>query len=140
MNTQQICYFMMGDYCEETNLPNWNITLPSNPKPKLREHQLPKADVPKLKVLHLSDFHYDPLYMEGSNANCVEPLCCRKQNGITNKSSDAAGKWGDYRCDIPKRTIEHLLEHIFKTHKVGEAFTLSMSVSPQLNLFRVIRI
>lgn len=34
-----------------------------------------------------------------------------------------AGKWGDYRkCDSPKRTIDHLLQHIADTHAVRPLF------------------
>ena len=29
------------------------------------------------KVLHMSDTHWDPYYLEGTNANCELPLCCR---------------------------------------------------------------
>ena len=30
-----------------------------------------------------------------------------------------AGKYGDYLCDIPLRTLESMLQHISTTHKVG---------------------
>lgn len=118
MSTAEICFFIMDDICEETKLPSWTISFPSNPKPKVKETHLPKMDAPKLKVLHLSDAHNDPLYMVGANADCPEPLCCREQNGFPNISASAAGKWGHYKCDVPRRTIEHLLDHIHKTHSV----------------------
>lgn len=63
--------------------------------------------------------HIDPYYKEGTNANCGAPLCCRKASGPPATPSDAAGYWGDYRnCDIPLRTLESMLKHINKTHKV----------------------
>lgn len=75
------------------------------------------------KVLHLSDTHFDPYYEEGTNAACNEPLCCRLTNGPAKNVADKAGRWGDYRrCDTPKRTIDHMFQHISSTHPV--CFTL----------------
>ena len=34
-----------------------------------------------LTVLHISDTHWDPLYKEGSLANCRDFLCCREESG-----------------------------------------------------------
>lgn len=119
MTTAEICYFMMDDYCDEVKLPEWSIPIPPKTNvPKAQKNHFPKKGAPVLKVLHLSDVHLDPLYVEGTNAICPEPLCCREQSGIANISANAAGKWGDYRCDIPRRTFEHLLDHIYKTHNV----------------------
>lgn len=73
--------------------------------------------MPTFKVLHLSDTHFDPYYLEGSEADCSEPLCCRLTNGHPRVPQGAAGRWGDYRkCDTPKRTIDHMLQHISTTH------------------------
>ncbi|KAJ8940101.1 hypothetical protein NQ318_016017, partial [Aromia moschata] len=75
------------------------------------------VNAPTFKVLHLSDTHYDPYYMEGSNADCAEPLCCRFTNGPAANKESAAGKWGDYRkCDSPKVTVDNMLQHIQETH------------------------
>jgi hypothetical protein len=72
------------------------------------------------KVLHLSDTHFDPYYQEGTNAECNEPLCCRLTNGPAASPATAAGRWGDYRkCDTPKRTVDHMLQHIASTHPVS---------------------
>ncbi|KAI5640562.1 calcineurin-like phosphoesterase domain-containing protein [Phthorimaea operculella] len=79
--------------------------------------QPPGKNVPTIKVLQLSDTHFDPYYEEGANADCNEPLCCRPTSGPVLKPGDGAGRWGDYRkCDTPKRTIEHMLKHIADTH------------------------
>lgn len=75
---------------------------------------------PTFKVLHLSDTHFDPYYQEGTNADCKEPLCCRLTNGPALSPQTAAGRWGDYRkCDTPKRTVDHMLQHISSTHPVS---------------------
>lgn len=68
-----------------------------------------------VNILHLTDFHYDPLYQNGSTAVCEQPLCC--QSGNPSKAEDAAGLWGDYRvCDMPKRTVDNVLQNIGKKH------------------------
>jgi sphingomyelin phosphodiesterase len=72
-----------------------------------------------LKVIHLADIHWDSEYLEGSLANCRDPLCCRASSGPVNNTADAAGYWGDYRsCDLPWRTIENAVVHMAKQHSV----------------------
>lgn len=126
MTAAEVCYFILGDFCAETAenpLHQWNISFPSNPKPEIQTIELPMENAPKLKVLHLADTHYDPWYVEGSNADCNEPLCCRQNgDGIRNAPSIVAGKWGSFKCDLPKRTLEHLLDHLWETHKVKPKF------------------
>ena len=58
--------------------------------------------------------------MPGAKADCDEPLCCRLSSGpIPPRPHLGAGLWGDYRkCDTPKKTMESLLHHISKQHKV----------------------
>lgn len=41
---------------------------------------------------------------------CGEPLCCRKVNGLAN-GTRAAGKWGDYQCDLNLNLLDNLLSH-----------------------------
>ncbi|CAL4124978.1 unnamed protein product, partial [Meganyctiphanes norvegica] len=70
-----------------------------------------------LKVLHITDPHYDPRYKIGSNAACHAPLCCNEDSGEPMNPSDAAGKWGDYRhCDSPKWLLENMYQHIIDNH------------------------
>lgn len=100
---------------------DWEVKLPSIPKPPPNNTQLPKENLPSFKVLQVTDTHYDPLYAEGSNAVCKEPLCCRDKSQIVLKNSDGAGKWGDYRnCDPPKAMIDNMFDHIVEVHAVSE--------------------
>ncbi|CAL4067261.1 unnamed protein product, partial [Meganyctiphanes norvegica] len=70
-----------------------------------------------LKVLHLTDPHYDPDYRVGSNAVCEAPLCCNSDSGKPVHKSDGAGKWGDYRnCDSPRWLLQHMLHHVTTNH------------------------
>lgn len=95
----------------------WSIKPSDIPKPSLTEPPPAPLGSPTLKVLHLSDLHWDPEYLEGSNANCHEPLCCRASSGNLTNPKDAAGYWGDYgSCDIPWRTIENTVMHMSKQH------------------------
>ncbi|XP_018912872.1 sphingomyelin phosphodiesterase isoform X2 [Bemisia tabaci] len=119
LGPEEICSFIIGDACDEVDNPTheWQVVFPPVPKPALVEPVAPKEGVATFKVLHLSDTHFDPYYEEGSNAECKEPLCCRLTNGPALTPSARAGRWGDYRkCDTPKRTVDHMLQHISTTH------------------------
>ncbi|XP_046447290.1 sphingomyelin phosphodiesterase-like [Daphnia pulex] len=95
----------------------WSIAPSSISKPDVVQLTLPSAEMPTIKVLHLADPHWDPEYMEGSNANCGNPLCCRASSGPITKNEDSAGYWGDYRkCDLPWRTLENSVEQMSKHH------------------------
>ncbi|XP_071541344.1 sphingomyelin phosphodiesterase-like [Panulirus ornatus] len=70
-----------------------------------------------LKVLHLTDPHFDPDYLVGANAVCDAPLCCNPDSGPLKNAGDGAGKWGDYRnCDSPRWLLQHMLHHIVTNH------------------------
>lgn len=122
LTADEICGFVIGDVCATPYNPyhDWEVALPPIPKPALISVQIPNESktTPPLKVLHLSDTHFDPYYHEGSNANCNEPLCCRLTDGIAASPSNGAGRWGDYRkCDTPRHTIESMLQHIANYHQ-----------------------
>ncbi|KFM77578.1 Sphingomyelin phosphodiesterase, partial [Stegodyphus mimosarum] len=116
----ELCGILIGTCGDVVNpLHNWTVPTTPFPKPPVKPPLPPKKNAPILRVLHLSDVHLDPFYKEGSEANCGEPLCCREASGTPAVPSDAAGYWGDYRnCDIPLRTLENMLNHINKTHKI----------------------
>jgi len=70
-----------------------------------------------MRVLQFSDVHIDHMYQEGSNPNCGEPLCCRSNDKPPGPGKPKAGKYGDYKCDLPPITFESMLKHINETHK-----------------------
>lgn len=79
--------------------------------------QPPSGEDP-LVVVHLSDFHFDPYYMPGSNAVCDEEVCCRANQGYPNNTNDAAGYWGDYHfCDSPWHVVVDIVERVKKEYK-----------------------
>lgn len=67
----------------------------------------------KLRMLQLSDFHYDQYYEPGSDAQCGEWVCCRGDKLPPDSKKARAGFWGDYHiCDSPGRLAENLLQQI----------------------------
>lgn len=85
----------------------------------LFDFRLSQEDASKLKVLHLSDTHFDRQYAEGSWAECSLPLCCRVENELPDENATTAGKWGGWKCDTNERTFDHLLQHIITQHPVS---------------------
>ena len=103
-------------------------------------HSQPNS--PVVRILQLTDFHWDPKYRPGLSNKCGEPLCCREGNeqGIffssmkyypsqilpiawlsklspslcvcAGNGSTAAGYWGDYNCDVPFHTLENLFQYL----------------------------
>ncbi|KAK6618144.1 hypothetical protein RUM44_002595 [Polyplax serrata] len=109
-----ICSFLLSQECTKIVLPSWQVPLPPKTSETRHVEQPPPSNVPMLKVLHITDTHYDPMYSEGAKVNCPEPLCCRVQNGPAVNGEKGAGKWGDWNCDIPERTLDSMLEHAAK--------------------------
>jgi sphingomyelin phosphodiesterase len=58
-------------------------------------------------VLHISDWHLDPRYDIGSEANCSQYLCCRpystntKLDTVVSNASLPASRFGSLYCDSP---------------------------------------
>lgn len=67
----------------------------------------PKSSGKTIDVLHLSDWHLDPRYDVGSEANCTQYLCCRpystntKLHTAADNASVPASRFGYLNCDTP---------------------------------------
>ncbi|XP_025831709.1 sphingomyelin phosphodiesterase isoform X2 [Agrilus planipennis] len=111
---------ILGESCEEAENAShkWDIDLPDIPKPPIESLPAPNIGKPSLKVLQISDTHFDPEYTEGSPINCKEPLCCRSYSTPENKEKiKPAGKWGSPgNCDAPLILIENMFENIVLNH------------------------
>lgn len=120
MSPAEICGIVFPDKCPPAGVLNWTVPLPSTPKPPITPVPLPKAGAPTLRVLHISDTHVDPLYNEGSEADCNEPLCCHAGDVSTSGlRRRIAGHWGAFgTCDIPPRTFESMLKAVRDTQKI----------------------
>lgn len=75
------------------------------PKPKPKNAKAPKGSGKRVKVAHLSDFHIDPRYFAGSEANCSQSLCCRANGFNANVPNGtvslSAPLYGAFHCDSP---------------------------------------
>lgn len=76
-----------------------------SPKPEGAVPPEPSGET--INILHLSDWHIDPRYDIGSEANCTEALCCRPYStnaalvtDYTNASVPAS-RFGYFLCDSP---------------------------------------
>ncbi|KAL3267397.1 hypothetical protein HHI36_011526 [Cryptolaemus montrouzieri] len=120
LNAKQACSMVLGESCKgniSNPLHQWNISFPDVPKPSVGRISPPKVGSTTFKILHLSDTHLDPDYVEGSVSNCLEPLCCRNESSEGIPEPIPAGKWGAYaKCDTPRILLENMLEHISEQH------------------------
>jgi sphingomyelin phosphodiesterase len=120
LSSDEACNIVLGDSCSKGYDPwhqKWRVPIPGD-KPPVTHHS-PEPGSPVTGVLHITDIHYDPLYTPGLTHDCGEPLCCRPPNAQGN-SSTAAGYWGDYKCDLPYRTLLNLMEHLQKQGSMYE--------------------
>jgi hypothetical protein len=100
LDGQYVCNSLDSHFCPKP------YTLPSDTSKyfgaKPENISVPKPSGKRVKVWHGSDFHIDPRYAVGSEANCTESLCCRP--GGESKSGDleiASPLYGAYECDSP---------------------------------------
>lgn len=112
-----MCGFIFGGDCVIVDQFlqdfDWTIEFPS-PEPPYNPPPQPDPNSPKLRIVHISDLHMDPLYAEGSVANCNEPLCCRSWSTTQSETVTYSGKWGaaEGSCDLPQVTLESMLQYI----------------------------
>lgn len=116
ISVDNMCGFIVAGSCVNENefLPvfDWNVTFPS-PEPPYVPPPQPDPTSPKIRILHMSDTHYDEQYLEGSISSCDEPMCCRANSKTPNEIVSYGGKYGGLNgsCDIPKLTLESMLEY-----------------------------
>lgn len=65
-----------------------------------------------LKAVQISDPHVDFLYTDGADSQCGGFLCCRENNGFPTDPSRQAGPFGEYKCDLPPRALNNMLEYV----------------------------
>lgn len=106
LDGQYICNSLSSSYCPYPGVTPLNTTsLFPKPKPANATARVPKPSGKKVKVLHMSDFHIDPRYDVGAEANCTSGLCCRSNVNNTSlqpgQISLPAPLYGAYICDTP---------------------------------------
>uniref|UniRef100_A0A914H3H8 Sphingomyelin phosphodiesterase n=1 Tax=Globodera rostochiensis TaxID=31243 RepID=A0A914H3H8_GLORO len=114
---------------------NWLVPLPpkntKNVRPLSATNLFPPAR--PLRILQLSDLHFDSQYTPGAEADCAEPVCCLNRSSAHHPGQSSstttrkpAGKWGTLaNCDIPLRTVQNMLEHIERTQQQVDFVFLS---------------
>lgn len=101
LDGQYICNNLNSDFCPTPYALPSNVTFP---KPKPANAVAPPSNGTRVKVLHMSDFHLDPRYGPGSEANCSSSMCCRynlDNSASPNASLFPAPLYGAYECDTP---------------------------------------
>ena len=101
MDGMYLCNSLSSTFCPKPYaLPSDTTGLFSKPKPA--NAVAPPPSGKKVKVLHMSDFHLDPRYDVGQEANCSSSLCCRPPSSSSNASiTIPAPLYGAYECDTP---------------------------------------
>ena len=79
---------------------------PLTPPPKW-----PKTSNKTSKILHLSDPHVQLDYTIGRSNNCGKVICCSSEDPVATDPTQKAGKFGDYKCDLPLNTLDTILAH-----------------------------
>ncbi|KAG6867077.1 hypothetical protein C0993_007005 [Termitomyces sp. T159_Od127] len=106
------------------DLTNWF----KKPKPKGPNKKTPSGK--RVKVLHISDFHIDPRYATGAEANCTGSTCCRKNvfnSASLNETLFPAPRYGAFLCDTPMALSMAALQAIpalTDTKDTGFAWTI----------------
>ncbi|CAD6195707.1 unnamed protein product [Caenorhabditis auriculariae] len=121
-NPSEICGILISDCADPTDPSEagWRVEIPPKPQKIPRKQRIRKPknwkDVRPLKVLQLTDLHIDFDYAYPAEAACGDPICCHSQTANPVKP---AGYWGTVgACDVPYRTVDHMLGHISSTQDV----------------------
>lgn len=70
--------------------------------------KLAGKDRETMTMYHFSDLHFDYQYTPGKTNTCNDIVCCRSTSGDPQTPDQAAGKWGDYRCDANPKLFEQV--------------------------------
>lgn len=101
---QALCYYQFN-VCTSPPVIQINESDWFSPKPE--GGVPPPLSGETINVLHLSDWHLDPRYDIGSEANCTNSLCCRPYSVNSaldtdyNNASVPASRFGSLLCDSP---------------------------------------
>lgn len=108
---QYICNYLSSNFCPRP------YTLPSNTSAyfglKPKNITVPKASGKRVLVAHLSDFHIDPRYDVGSEANCSSGLCCRPEGKSASGHLEIPSPlYGSFKCDSPYFLLTSALQSV----------------------------
>ena len=112
-NSENFCHTLglcaEGQDCEDTY--DYAIRLLKDKPDKKRESIDPSS--PTIKMLQVTDIHFDPLYMEGASVYCDEPLCCHEP--ASTYARVKSGKFGSLiNCDTSNNTLVSFAQEVHK--------------------------
>ena len=82
-------------------------------KPSKTKEAINKS-APVMKMLQLTDPHFDLYYKQGASADCSKPLCCRDTPGA-DYTGDVAGKFGyPGKCDINENVFRSFMTEVME--------------------------
>ncbi|XP_066145525.1 sphingomyelin phosphodiesterase-like isoform X2 [Euwallacea fornicatus] len=84
--------FLQYSGCNSTVF-EWTIDIPAGETVAKLPQSNPEST---FNVLHISDFHYDPLYTPGKTKDCREPFCCQRDQTDGDPASGTCGYWSEY--------------------------------------------
>ncbi|KAK0321818.1 hypothetical protein LTR82_007304 [Friedmanniomyces endolithicus] len=102
---QAFCFYEFST-CKAPPLAKINERDWFPPKPANRM-SAPQPSGETFNVLHFSDWHMDPRYDVGGEANCTTGLCCRFDSANSHLNTTSlnpslpASRFGDFTCDSP---------------------------------------
>ncbi|KAL7025175.1 hypothetical protein ACKWTF_013376 [Chironomus riparius] len=118
LTANQMCSIVLAPDCGDPD-PIYDFTINVSPGQPITgpKTAFTPRNSNEMKILHFTDIHYDPNYLVGGFANCADPICCRRVNGLAPNPEDRAGQWGDYRsCGTPWQSVEDALRSANAQH------------------------
>ncbi|XP_030745687.1 sphingomyelin phosphodiesterase-like [Sitophilus oryzae] len=112
---------LQNDGCNKTTF-EWTVAIPDG---ETVQRKAPSSPESSFNILHISDIHYDPLYTEGKNKNCDEPLCCQSdQEDGSKEEGTACGYWSEYeKADTSDALIDEAIRKAAETEYEYVYFT-----------------
>jgi len=113
---QLACALELGGFCPTPKAVAINETAWfAKPKPA-NATVAPPPSGKLIRVIHISDTHWDSRYEVGAEGNCTEySMCCRSDsvNSLSpNKPTVPAARYGDYGCDVPADLILSMFNYM----------------------------
>lgn len=99
LSANDMCGLILQGECNEnpSTVFQFNVDVNAGPAITAPKSVTVPRNANELRIIHITDIHYDPNYMVGGIAGCPNPICCRRADGMASNPAFAAGRWGDYR-------------------------------------------
>lgn len=97
LTANQMCSIVLQGECGAVD-PQFLFTVNVSPGPPITQPKsIPTPRAPNdLRIVHITDMHFDENYQEGNTAICSNSVCCRRNDGPAGSPAEAAGFWGAF--------------------------------------------